>query len=444
MVILPIGPHPQQNKDPAMSAWKAHSGKPRFGRPFMSTRQPPGKDDAVAGSSPPRGIPRVAVVTAGVIPEQLVLWKACDNRNAAITIVGTDRNVYEGRWPWRTRKPRDLETILLRPITPTRLLARGQVWWLYRGLGEALRRIRPDLIHVCSEPWGGLVVQTLVARRLLGLSTPVCAHGAENIYGQGSPVERHLRKLILGWVLPRLNGFASWTEEGIEVARQAGLGQVVPTAVVPSVIPDPDEFSPLSPSLRRDLRASLGLPVDEPVVGFVGRLAKEKGISDLILAFRDIGHPTPFLGIWGAGELFAKVKQQLFTEKVIGRVFEPLGLHEVRKAYQACDVIVVPSRTTASWKEQFGRVALEAMLAGCVVIAYRTGALPEVLRDAGVLVEEGDIAGLRAAIRRMIDKPQERARLADKGRRSALERYHPAILSDLISSLWLEVLSPHR
>ena len=74
----------------------------------------------------------------------VVLWKACDSRNAAITIVGTDKNVYEGRWPWRARKPRDLETILLRPLTPTRLLAWGQVWWLYRGLGKALRRVEPD------------------------------------------------------------------------------------------------------------------------------------------------------------------------------------------------------------------------------------------------------------------------------------------------------------
>ena len=179
-------------------------------------------------------------------------------------------------------------------------------------------------------------------------------------------------------------------------------------------------------------------------MGFVGRLAPEKGISDLILAFRDLGDPPAFLGIWGLGELLTKVKQQLGTDKVNGRVFGALGLHEVVHAYQACDVIVVPSRSTASWKEQFGRVALEAMLAGCVVIAYRSGALPEVLGDGGVLVEEGDIAGLRSAIIGVTTNPQERDRLADRGRRSALERYHPAILSEQISSLWDEVLSRHR
>ena len=119
----------------------------------------------------------------------------------------------------------------------------------------------------------------------------------------------------------------------------------------------------------------------------------------------------------------------------------PLGLHEVRHAYQACDMIVVPSRSSASVKEQFGRVALEAMMSGCPVVAYSTGALADVIGDGGLLVEEGDILGLRAAIRATIDNPIHRGRLAERARQSALERYHPAILSDLIYSFWEEVWS---
>jgi hypothetical protein len=134
---------------------------------------------------------------AGVLPEQLALWRACNDRNSAIIIVGTDKSVYEGALPWQPRKPPDLETILLRPLTPGRLLVRGQVWWFYRALGSALREIRPDLIHVVSEPWGGLVIQTLVARRLPGLGAPVCVHGADNIYWHGSRVEQFVRRLIL-------------------------------------------------------------------------------------------------------------------------------------------------------------------------------------------------------------------------------------------------------
>jgi glycosyltransferase involved in cell wall biosynthesis len=384
--------------------------------------------------------PRVAVVMPGVLPEQLALWKACNERNSAITIVGSDKNVYEGRWPWQPRKPTDLETVLLRPFTPHRLLVRGPVWWFYRALGAALREIKPDLIHVISEPWGGLVIQTLVARRLSGLSTRVCVHGADNIYRHGSQIEQSVRRLILSRVLPRLDGFVSWSREGVELARQAGLRRV-PTAVIPAIVPDPGEFHPVAAESRRELRAKLGLPTEQPVVGFVGRLAPEKGIMDLIEAFRSIGEPAPFLAVWGSGPLAGDVELRFRKEGIRGRYFGPLGLEEVSSAYQACDVIAVPSRTTESLKEQFGRVVVEAMLAGSVVVAYRTGALPEVVGDGGVLVDEADVGALRTAIRGLIDHPQARSRLALRGRRSVLNRYHPAVLSDRIASFWTEVLS---
>jgi glycosyltransferase involved in cell wall biosynthesis len=382
---------------------------------------------------------RVAVVMGGVLPEQLALWKACNDRNSAITIIGTDKSVYEGDLPWQPRKPPDLETILLHPLTPGRLLVRGQVWWFYRALGAALRQIRPDLIHVVSEPWGGLVIQILVARRLSGLGAPVCVHGADNIYWHGSRIEQFLRRLILRRVLPRLDGFVSWSREGVEVARQAGL-RGVPTAVIPAVVPDPEYFQPLAARSKRDLRMRLGLPADEPVVGFIGRLAPEKGIRDLVQAFRSIGKPTAFLAIWGSGPLASEVEQWIQKEGIHGRFFGPLGLREIASAYKACDVIAVPSRTTGSWKEQFGRVVVEAMLAGSVVVAYRTGAIPEVAGGEAVLVEEKDIAGLSKAIRRLAEDRAFREGVAARGRARALERFHPWVLAEQLVRLWDEIL----
>ena len=375
---------------------------------------------------------------AGVLPEQLALWRACNDRNPAITIVGTDKSVYVGALPWQPRKPLDLETILLHPLTPRRLLIRGQVWWFYRALGSALRKIRPDLIHVVSEPWGGLVIQTLISTRLSGIDAPVCVHGADNIYWHGSRVEQFVRRLILRKVLPRLDGFVSWSREGMELARQAGLGEV-PTAVIPAVVPEPEYFHPLDARSKRNLRTRLGLPAEVPVVGFIGRLAREKGIMDLVQAFRGIGKPTVFLAIWGSGPLASEVERWIQRERLHGRFFGPLGLREIASAYQACDVIAVPSRTTGSLKEQFGRVVVEAMLAGTAVVAYRTGAIPEVAGEDAVLVEENDIAGLSNALRWLAEDRAFRERLAARGRARALERFHPGVLADQLVRLWDEI-----
>ena len=74
-------------------------------------------------------------------------------------------------------------------------------------------------------------------------------------------------------------------------------------------------------------------------------------------------------------------------------------------------MLVVPSIETPSWIEQFGRVALEAMASGVTVVASNSGALPEVLGGAGVLVPPDDVAALAEALTRLRDDPAERARL---------------------------------
>src|SRR5699024_8858578 len=62
------------------------------------------------------------------------------------------------------------------------------------------------------------------------------------------------------------------------------------------------------------------------------------------------------------------------------------------------DVLVVPSLPTPGWVEQFGRVAVEAMASGVPVIASRSGALPDVVSGAGLLVEPADAQALRQAL----------------------------------------------
>src|SRR5690606_35840251 len=91
--------------------------------------------------------------------------------------------------------------------------------------------------------------------------------------------------------------------------------------------------------------------------------------------------------------------------------------------YQGLDVLVLPSRTRPNWKEQFGRVLIEAMACGVAVVGSNSGEIPQVIGDAGLLFAEEDVEALRGRLQSLLDDPATRARLAARGRDRVLAHY---------------------
>ena len=83
----------------------------------------------------------------------------------------------------------------------------------------------------------------------------------------------------------------------------------------------------------------------------------------------------------------------------------------------------LPSRTTAAWKEQFGRVLIESMLCGTPVVGSSSGEIPLVIADAGLVFPEGESAMLADRIERLMNEPMLRKQLRDKGRERVLAYY---------------------
>jgi glycosyltransferase involved in cell wall biosynthesis len=381
---------------------------------------------------------RVMVLLGSIFSEHMDLWRACSEAGADIRVVGTTFNPYQGKLPWTPEVPSDLDCILLEPLRLQRQSMHTK-WW-YPGLGRVLRTVKPDIVHIHSEPWGLLVIECEMLRSLGRADVRLCAHGADNIYHHGTPLQQLTRKIVLRGIEPRLDGFVSWNSAGLDLARSTGLPKSTPSAVVPGIVPDPDRLAPPGRQHRRDLRTKLNLPQDEVVVGFFGKLIPAKGVLDAIEAIGRLGREAPFFAIWGAGPLSRRVDEEMSRRSVRGRFGGMLDLSDVSDALRACDIVVVPSRTGPSFAEQFGRIVVEAMLAGCAVVAYRSGALPEVVGDDGILVDEGDIDGLSAAIDRLASDPSFREETAARGRRSALARYHPRLLAERLLTFWDDVL----
>ena len=86
---------------------------------------------------------------------------------------------------------------------------------------------------------------------------------------------------------------------------------------------------------------------------------------------------------------------------------------------------MLPSRTTPSWKEQFGRVLIEALASGVAVIGSNSGQIPHLIEETGggLVFEEGDANALVRQILVMVDEPEKRRHFVEAGSRVVQERF---------------------
>jgi glycosyltransferase involved in cell wall biosynthesis len=113
---------------------------------------------------------------------------------------------------------------------------------------------------------------------------------------------------------------------------------------------------------------------------------------------------------------------------------------EIPQAFAAMDVMALPSLTRKNWKEQFGRVLIEAMACETPVIGSDSGEIPNVIGDAGLVTPEGDAKALAAALARLGSDPALRAALVRRGRQRVLDRFTQEQVARRTAALYNEVL----
>jgi glycosyltransferase involved in cell wall biosynthesis len=288
------------------------------------------------------------------------------------------------------------------------------------GLGAAIRRTRPDVLHLWEEPFSVIALQALALASLwaprarsLFFSSDNLSRGFRYAYRPAAfyaAVERYAqRRCVAGTAV---------SAEVVEVLRDKGFRK--PIEVIPHGVDLGDYPRRAAPE---EARARFGL--DPPIVGFAGRLLHQKGVDLLLRAVARLTGVRPSLAIVGEGPERASLERLAGELGVLDRTrFLPLVSHEeVPGLLAAIDVLVLPSRTLPKLKEQFGRVLIEGMAAGCVVVGSSSGAIPEVLGAGGLVFEEESIDGLAAALTRVLGEREPAERLRLEGRRRVRERY---------------------
>jgi glycosyltransferase involved in cell wall biosynthesis len=172
---------------------------------------------------------------------------------------------------------------------------------------------------------------------------------------------------------------------------------------------------------HRDPQAGLRIRQDlgwadsgPPVVGFLGRFVPEKGLALLTKILDRLTTPWRALLV-GSGPLTQQL--QSWSHRYVDRARVVTGVkHDQVPAYlNAMDVLCAPSQTTPRWREQLGRMLLEAFACGVAVIASDSGEIPFVVRDAGRIVGEQDEEGWVRTLAELLENPTYRAELSARG-----------------------------
>jgi glycosyltransferase involved in cell wall biosynthesis len=279
------------------------------------------------------------------------------------------------------------------------LLAGRQLRHFYLARCAALcAELRPDVAFVEEEPFAVATMQW--RRAFVKLGVPFGVQSYENIDRELPAPVRWQRTKVL-----RDAAFvAARSQTSAELARTWGArGEI---AIAPPAVPEW--------SVDRGAH-------DRFTVGYAGRLVQSKGVLDLLAAVRLLDAPLELLYV-GNGEL----REQLDDQAIPGsrsRVLSGLSHAEMASAYAKLDVVVLPSHTTSTWKEQFGRVIVEALWCSVPVIGSDSGEIPWLigLTGGGLVFPEGDVQALAGRLQELRDAPELRAQLTSAGR-EAVER----------------------
>jgi glycosyltransferase involved in cell wall biosynthesis len=298
----------------------------------------------------------------------------------------------------------------------------------YPGLWDRVRAFRPDLVHIDEEPYNLAAAHaTLLARR----TRARCVFFTwQNLNRRYPPPFSRFERYCYRNAAAAIAGNA----DAAVVLRQKGYHG--PIDVIPQFGVDPEIFRP------RERPPGRGRPF---TIGYYGRLVPEKGVDTLIKAAARLPS-RPRVVVAGAGDSLLALRALAGRLGVRDRVeFRgAIPSDAIPDLLSELDAVVVPSRTRTNWKEQFGRVIVEAMACAVPVVGSDSGEIPNVIGDAGLVFPEGDAQALAARLQTLIDDPELARRLGEAGRMRVLARYTQAQVAAATYGVYRMVLGGGR
>jgi glycosyltransferase involved in cell wall biosynthesis len=305
-----------------------------------------------------------------------------------------------------------------------------------------LRMKRPDLTHVSTPKAGflggvaawltrvpcrvytmrGLRLETARGRRRLVLWTTewIACRTAHIVIVVSPSLAQRAQRLLL--VHPR---------------KVVVIGQGSSNGVLAA------RFEPTADRRRaaQQLRIHLSISPSAPVIGFVGRLSRDKGLLELVTAFETVARRLPDARLLIVGEIEAdgpRLRDVMTSIASDPRIIVHPWLDDIAIVYHAMNVLALPT-----YREGFPNVVLEAAAAGLPVVTTRaTGAIDSV-RDGetGILVEPRDWESLARALLLLLSDPVTAHKMGAAGSAWVRHAFPPEIVWQGIRSVYGDLLS---
>jgi len=290
---------------------------------------------------------------------------------------------------------------------------------IYPGMRRLLDEINPDVVHLWEEPWSLVALQACCLRGRAALVMEVDQNILKHLV---FPFEQ-IRRFVLRrtrHVLPR-------SRDAEAVVRACGYQG--PVSLVEYGV-DRQTFHPRSeqPSARSPETLRLG---------YVGRIVVEKGLDDAVDALAMLPAGVT-LSVMGEGPHEPALRRRIAERGLGERVtFRRWGApSEVADFIRQNDAMLLLTRTSATVREQFGRVIIESQSCGVPLIGSDCGAIPEVTAAGGWIVPENDPSALAACIRSILADPEELTRRAAAGRANVDARYTYEVIAHKLDEAW--------
>jgi glycosyltransferase involved in cell wall biosynthesis len=294
-----------------------------------------------------------------------------------------------------------------------------QIW-------QVIKDFQPDIIQVEQEVFSLCALEFAFWSRITG--KPLALFGWENMERILSAPRRWVSNFVMDTVKLMLPG----NYDGANLMRKWGYTGLM--EIIPQIGVDTQLFAPKPTQTQNEIFN----------IGFLGRLVPEKGIDTIFTAVRhllDKGLKCQ-ITICGTGLIEQALRNEATKQQIADSVIWRSGVRhdQAPDEINNFDVLVLPSRTAPTWKEQFGHVLIEAMAMGVPVIGSDSGEIPRVIGRDDLVFPENDAEALAVILERMIRKPDWWQEVGQYGMNRVLQNYTHERVAQRLIDLWEIVL----